>query len=144
MLQCIHLYHCIKSPWRKKKTLFPMLALLLCVLQPTACRCTIVTCVMCLFDHQVLVGCLEFQWDSVLEDRVLILSRLRVLHHYLMQSIVLSWEFFMNRLDTLALEAQVDIDQNKEFPFPMGENFLAIHTYHSRVLYLLFFLFCLV
>ncbi|XP_041469783.1 protein unc-79 homolog [Lytechinus variegatus] len=68
---------------------------------------------------KVLVGCLEFQWDSVLEDRVLILSKLRLLHHYMPVAPVLSWEFFMNRLDTLALEAQVDMEQNKEFPFPM-------------------------
>ncbi|XP_072170179.1 protein unc-79 homolog [Diadema setosum] len=68
---------------------------------------------------KVLVGCLEFQWDSVLEDRVLILSRLRLLHHYMPTAPVLSWEFFMNRLDTLALEAQVDREQDKEFPFPM-------------------------
>lgn len=32
----------------------------------------------------------------------------------------------MNRLDTLALEAQVDKEQNKEFPFPMGEDDICI------------------
>ncbi|XP_022099411.1 protein unc-79 homolog isoform X2 [Acanthaster planci] len=68
---------------------------------------------------KVLVGCLEFQWDCVIEDRVMILNALYKLQHFLSDMIILSWEFFMNRLDTLALEAHVEMEQNKEFPFPI-------------------------
>ncbi|XP_033647940.1 protein unc-79 homolog [Asterias rubens] len=68
---------------------------------------------------KVLVGCLEFQWDCVVEDRVMILDNLYKLQHFLPETMVLSWEFFMNRLDTLALEAQVEMEHNKEFPFPI-------------------------
>ncbi|XP_071963470.1 protein unc-79 homolog isoform X2 [Antedon mediterranea] len=68
---------------------------------------------------KVLIHCLEFQWDSVLEDRALILSRLHQLKHYLPAPSIFTWEFFMNRLDTLSVEAQVDMDQNREFPFPV-------------------------
>ncbi|XP_033097176.1 protein unc-79 homolog [Anneissia japonica] len=70
---------------------------------------------------KVLIHCLEFQWDSVLEDRALILSRLHQLKHFLPGPSFFTWEFFMNRLDTLSVEAQVDLDQNREFPFPVAE-----------------------
>ncbi|XP_006811597.2 LOW QUALITY PROTEIN: protein unc-79 homolog [Saccoglossus kowalevskii] len=68
---------------------------------------------------KVLVSCLEFQWDSVIDDRRMILRHISILHHYLPDINALSWEFFMNRLDTISLEAQVDLEQNKEFPFPV-------------------------
>ncbi|XP_077992141.1 protein unc-79 homolog [Glandiceps talaboti] len=68
---------------------------------------------------KALVSCLEFQWDSVIDDRPLILHHISLLHHHVPEIHALSWEFFMNRLDTLSLEAQVDLEQNKEFPFPV-------------------------
>lgn len=69
---------------------------------------------------------------------------MHLLQHYLKEVQVLTWEFFMNRLDTLALEAHVDKEQNKEFPFPMGEksqikkkktNTKSIYFYHSFVVF---------
>ncbi|KAB1277802.1 Protein unc-79-like protein [Camelus dromedarius] len=62
--------------------------------------------------------CLDFQFDTVVKDRPTILSKLLLLH-FLKQDIpALSWEFFVNRFETLSLEAQLHLDCNKEFPFP--------------------------
>uniref|UniRef100_A0A8C5MYU6 Unc-79 homolog, NALCN channel complex subunit n=1 Tax=Leptobrachium leishanense TaxID=445787 RepID=A0A8C5MYU6_9ANUR len=67
---------------------------------------------------QGLCLCLDFQFDTVVKDRPTILSKLLLLH-FLRQDIpALSWEFFVNRFDTLSLEAQLHLDCNKEFPFP--------------------------
>ncbi|XP_078262926.1 protein unc-79 homolog isoform X3 [Rhinoraja longicauda] len=67
---------------------------------------------------QGLCLCLDFQFDTVVKDRPTILSKLFLLH-FLKQDIpALSWEFFVNRFDTLSLEAQLHLDCNKEFPFP--------------------------
>nr|KAF6389383.1 unc-79-like protein, NALCN channel complex subunit [Myotis myotis] len=67
---------------------------------------------------QGLCVCLDFQFDTVVKDRPTILSKLLLLH-FLKQDIpALSWEFFVNRFETLSLEAQLHLDCNKEFPFP--------------------------
>ncbi|XP_058596123.1 protein unc-79 homolog isoform X9 [Neofelis nebulosa] len=67
---------------------------------------------------QGLCLCLDFQFDTVVKDRPTILSKLLLLH-FLKQDIpALSWEFFVNRFETLSLEAQLHLDCNKEFPFP--------------------------
>uniref|UniRef100_A0A803SXG5 Unc-79 homolog, NALCN channel complex subunit n=1 Tax=Anolis carolinensis TaxID=28377 RepID=A0A803SXG5_ANOCA len=67
---------------------------------------------------QGLCLCLDFQFDTVIKDRPTILSKLLLLH-FLKQDIpALSWEFFVNRFETLSLEAQLHLDCNKEFPFP--------------------------
>ncbi|XP_034274265.1 protein unc-79 homolog isoform X1 [Pantherophis guttatus] len=67
---------------------------------------------------QGLCLCLDFQFDTVVKDRPIILSKLLLLH-FLKQDIpALSWEFFVNRFETLSLEAQLHLDCNKEFPFP--------------------------
>ncbi|XP_036397725.1 protein unc-79 homolog isoform X5 [Megalops cyprinoides] len=67
---------------------------------------------------QGLCLCLDFQFDTVVRDRPIILSKLLLLH-FLKQDIpALSWEFFVNRFETLSLEAQLHLDCNKEFPFP--------------------------
>ncbi|XP_027622892.1 protein unc-79 homolog isoform X2 [Tupaia chinensis] len=67
---------------------------------------------------QGLCLCLVFQFDTVVKDRPTILSKLLLLH-FLKQDIpALSWEFFVNRFETLSLEAQLHLDCNKEFPFP--------------------------
>uniref|UniRef100_A0A8C6N5I9 Unc-79 homolog n=1 Tax=Mus spicilegus TaxID=10103 RepID=A0A8C6N5I9_MUSSI len=72
-------------------------------------------------DHMLIAGlclCLDFQFDTVVKDRPTILSKLLLLH-FLKQDIpALSWEFFVNRFETLSLEAQLHLDCNKEFPFP--------------------------
>lgn len=62
--------------------------------------------------------CLDFQFDTVVRDRPIILSKLLLLHFLKKDIPALSWEFFVNRFETLSLEAQLHLDCNKEFPFP--------------------------
>ncbi|MGH0171782.1 UNVERIFIED_CONTAM: hypothetical protein FKN15_061770 [Acipenser sinensis] len=82
---------------------------------------TSVIVLLYLFQNALYSGlclCLDFQFDTVVKDRPTILSKLLLLH-FLKQDIpALSWEFFVNRFDTLSLEAQLHLDCNKEFPFP--------------------------
>ncbi|CAG10570.1 unnamed protein product [Tetraodon nigroviridis] len=67
---------------------------------------------------QGLCLCLDFQFDTVVRDRPIILSKLLLLHSLKKDVPALSWEFFVNRFETLSLEAQLHLDCNKEFPFP--------------------------
>ncbi|XP_053700937.1 protein unc-79 homolog isoform X1 [Synchiropus splendidus] len=67
---------------------------------------------------QGLCLCLDFQFDTVVRDRPVILSKLLLLHSLKKDVPALSWEFFVNRFETLSLEAQLHLDCNKEFPFP--------------------------
>uniref|UniRef100_A0A3Q1F166 Unc-79 homolog, NALCN channel complex subunit n=1 Tax=Acanthochromis polyacanthus TaxID=80966 RepID=A0A3Q1F166_9TELE len=67
---------------------------------------------------QGLCLCLDFQFDTVVRDRPVILSKLLLLHFLKKDIPALSWEFFVNRFETLSLEAQLHLDCNKEFPFP--------------------------
>ncbi|RVE57243.1 hypothetical protein OJAV_G00214050 [Oryzias javanicus] len=61
---------------------------------------------------------MDFQFDTVVRDRPIILSKLLLLHFLKKDIPALSWEFFVNRFETLSLEAQLHLDCNKEFPFP--------------------------
>ncbi|KAM6912742.1 protein unc-79 homolog isoform 3-T3 [Xenentodon cancila] len=67
---------------------------------------------------QGLCLCLDFQFDTVVRDRPIILSKLLLLHVLKKDIPALSWEFFVNRFETLSLEAQLHLDCNKDFPFP--------------------------
>ncbi|KAI7804451.1 protein unc-79 homolog [Triplophysa rosa] len=67
---------------------------------------------------QGLCLCLDFQFDTVVRDRPIILSKLLLLHSLKHEIPALSWEFFVNRFETLSLEAQLHLDCNKDFPFP--------------------------
>ncbi|XP_070402862.1 protein unc-79 homolog isoform X3 [Nothobranchius furzeri] len=67
---------------------------------------------------QGLCLCLDFQFDTVVRDRPIILCKLLLLHFLKKDIPALSWEFFVNRFETLSLEAQLHLDCNKEFPFP--------------------------
>uniref|UniRef100_A0AAQ6IM86 Unc-79 homolog, NALCN channel complex subunit n=1 Tax=Anabas testudineus TaxID=64144 RepID=A0AAQ6IM86_ANATE len=67
---------------------------------------------------QGLCLCMDFQFDTVVRDRPVILSKLLLLHFLKKDIPALSWEFFVNRFETLSLEAQLHLDCNKEFPFP--------------------------
>lgn len=61
---------------------------------------------------------MDFQFDTVVRDRPIILSKLLLLHFLKKDVPALSWEFFVNRFETLSLEAQLHLDCNKDFPFP--------------------------
>lgn len=54
---------------------------------------------------------LEFQFDSVISDRSMIMQRIYLLFVALKnKKEVIGWEFFLSRFDTLCLEAQLDLD----------------------------------
>lgn len=74
---------------------------------------------------QLLVCCLEFQFDSVIEDRSLILHRVQLLDTILKDVQILSWDFFLSRFDTLSLEAQVDLESSGDIPYPSGKFFVC-------------------
>lgn len=100
------------------------------------------TTLRCLSDpsFQGLCLCLDFQFDTVVKDRPTILSKLLLLH-FLKQDIpALSWEFFVNRFETLSLEAQLHLDCNKEFPFPTSkwDKRLAVNS-PSTIFFFFFF-----
>jgi hypothetical protein len=67
-----------------------------------------------------LIQCLEFQFDTVIQDRSLILHRMQLLSYVLGKVRILSWEFFLNRFDTLSLEAQVDLESSGDIACPTG------------------------
>ncbi|XP_076833951.1 protein unc-79 homolog isoform X2 [Brachyhypopomus gauderio] len=67
---------------------------------------------------QGLCLCMDFHFDTVVRDRPTILSTLLLLHSLRRDIPALSWEFFVNRFETLSLEAQLHLDCNKDFPFP--------------------------
>ena len=67
---------------------------------------------------------LEFQFDTVINDRSIILHRLSKLYSLLLRnnSIVkiLSWEFFLNRFDTLSIETQISMEESGELISPQS------------------------
>lgn len=58
-----------------------------------------------------LLFCLESQFDLFIVDRPVVLQSLYQLHNSLSDRKVLSWEFFLNRFDTLFVEAQVNLEK---------------------------------
>lgn len=61
---------------------------------------------------KLYVYCLEIQFDLVIVDRCLVLSSLLQLFNHLNERRVLTWDFFLNRFDTLFLEAQVYLNKS--------------------------------
>lgn len=65
-----------------------------------------------------LIQCLEFQFDTVISDRTMILHRIHLLSSVLPDQPILSWEFFSSRFDTLSLEAQLDLETTGDISYP--------------------------
>ncbi|GAB6020639.1 hypothetical protein CHUAL_003310 [Chamberlinius hualienensis] len=65
-----------------------------------------------------LCWCLEVQFDAVIIDRPMILQTLFQLYNCLPNRTVLTWEFFLNRFDTLYLEAQVTLEKSGDIAYP--------------------------
>ncbi|VVC99565.1 unnamed protein product, partial [Leptidea sinapis] len=61
-------------------------------------------------DHaiELLLYCLETQFDLVIIDRPMILQSIYQLHNTLSDRRILHWEFFLNRFEALFLEAQIN------------------------------------
>ncbi|XP_065352317.1 protein unc-79 homolog isoform X2 [Cloeon dipterum] len=60
---------------------------------------------------KALVLCLESQFDSVIVDRPMVLQSLYQLHNSMSDRRILSWDFFLNRFDTLFIEAQINAEK---------------------------------
>lgn len=65
-----------------------------------------------------LTWCLEVQFDTVIVDRPMILQTLYQLYNSLPDRNILSWDFFINRFDTLFLEAQLFLEKSGDLSFP--------------------------
>lgn len=74
------------------------------------------------FIFQCLCKCLEFQFDHVISDRIMILQRLHLMSNILKDQDILNWEFFLARFDALSLEAQIDLENSGEIACLTGYN----------------------
>ena len=60
---------------------------------------------------KVIITCFEYQFDCVVVDRAFILQILTKLYSNISKTqAILSWEFFMQRFNTLSLETQLAMD----------------------------------
>ncbi|XP_045481676.1 protein unc-79 homolog isoform X1 [Harmonia axyridis] len=64
-----------------------------------------------------LIMCLETQFDTVIIDRPMVLQSLYQLHNSISERKILTWEFFLNRFDTLFLEAQVNLEKSGDISY---------------------------
>ncbi|XP_053969851.1 protein unc-79 homolog isoform X2 [Anastrepha ludens] len=58
-----------------------------------------------------LLFCLESQFDLFIVDRPVVLQSVYQLHNSLSDRRILTWEFFLNRFDTLFVEAQINLEK---------------------------------
>ncbi|XP_018791109.1 PREDICTED: protein unc-79 homolog isoform X1 [Bactrocera latifrons] len=58
-----------------------------------------------------LLFCLESQFDLFIVDRPVVLQSVYQLHNSLSDRKILNWEFFLNRFDTLFVEAQINLEK---------------------------------
>ncbi|XP_036229384.2 protein unc-79 homolog isoform X1 [Bactrocera oleae] len=58
-----------------------------------------------------LLFCLESQFDLFIVDRPVVLQSVYQLHNSLSDRKILTWEFFLNRFDTLFVEAQINLEK---------------------------------
>ncbi|XP_038207458.1 protein unc-79 homolog [Zerene cesonia] len=64
---------------------------------------------------ELLLYCLETQFDLVIVDRPMILQSIYQLHNTLSDRRILTWEFFLNRFEALFLEAQINTNKTVDF-----------------------------
>lgn len=65
-----------------------------------------------------LLFCLESQFDLFIVDRPVVLQSLYQLHNSLSDRRVLGWDFFLNRFDTLFVEAQINLEKTGDITYP--------------------------
>ncbi|KAM3960770.1 LOW QUALITY PROTEIN: UNC-79 domain-containing protein [Aphomia sociella] len=63
----------------------------------------------------LLLYCLETQFDLVIVDRPMVLQSIYQLHNTLSDRRILNWEFFLNRFEALFLEAQINSNKTIDF-----------------------------
>lgn len=71
---------------------------------------------------QSLIMCLETQFDSVIMDRPMVLQSLYQLHNSLSERKIMTWDFFLNRFDTLFIEAQITLEKSGEISYLRGKS----------------------
>ncbi|XP_050556133.1 protein unc-79 homolog isoform X14 [Spodoptera frugiperda] len=81
----------------------------------------------------LLLYCLETQFDLVIVDRPMILQSIYQLHNTLSDRKILTWEFFLNRFEALFLEAQ--INSNKTIDFSNLRELVSSETSSEWFLY---------
>ncbi|XP_053615401.1 protein unc-79 homolog isoform X1 [Plodia interpunctella] len=64
---------------------------------------------------ELLLYCLETQFDLVIVDRPMVLQSIYQLHNTLSDRRILTWEFFLNRFEALFLEAQINCNKTVDF-----------------------------
>ncbi|XP_065166264.1 protein unc-79 homolog isoform X3 [Atheta coriaria] len=64
-----------------------------------------------------LLMCLETQFDSVIVDRPMVLQSIYQLHNSLSERKILTWDFFLNRFDTLYIEAQINLEKSGDISY---------------------------
>ncbi|XP_041983202.1 protein unc-79 homolog [Aricia agestis] len=70
---------------------------------------------------EMLLYCLETQFDLVVVDRPMILQSIYQLHNTLSDRHILTWEFFLNRFEALVLEAQINSNKSMDFSNVKGK-----------------------
>ncbi len=83
---------------------------------------------------QCMCQCMEFQFDSVISDRTLILQRLLLLQRILKDQEIFSWHFFLNRFDALCLEAQLDLESTGDITGLTGKPTLDVFGFSYKSL----------
>lgn len=66
---------------------------------------------------RALLFCLESQFDLFIVDRPVVLQSLYQLHNSLSDRRILTWDFFLNRFDTLFVEAQVNLEKSGDISY---------------------------
>lgn len=82
---------------------------------------------------QLFVWCLEIQFDSNITDRPMILQTISQIHNHLTGKRFLTWDFFLNRFDTLFLEDQIMLERLGEISYVRGKSYMFIGMFNMYV-----------
>ncbi|XP_054711004.1 protein unc-79 homolog [Uloborus diversus] len=66
---------------------------------------------------KLFVWCMEVQFDSCIPDRPMVLQTVLQIHNHLTGKRFLTWDFFLNRFDTLFLEDQIRLENLGEISY---------------------------
>lgn len=69
---------------------------------------------------------MEAQFDLVIADRPLIIHRLLLLSTLLPDQPILTWDFFLQRFDSLSMEAQIQLEKTGEIAYPQGKKKVSL------------------
>ena len=85
---------------------------------------------------QLFVWCLGIQFDCNITDRPLILQTILQIHNHLTTKRFLTWDFFLNRFDTLFLEDQIILERLGEISYVRGKKEKKTFQYEKKHLLL--------